>query len=139
MIALERLFNSQPLPPLFSLFILSTSLPSLFIFPPSPTPPPPLYIFFLPLFSLLSSLHFPLLLHICLPCALFSLVSFSSRVFTQLLLPWLESLPQLLVDLGQSTPPLSAFIIDTLASAAPNMSLTQLEQHLLTLLGMGMC
>ena len=68
--------------------------------------------------------------------SLFHVFSLSSRVFTQFLLPWLESLPQQLVELGQSNHPLAAFIIDTLASAASYISLSQLEQHLVTLLGM---
>ena len=63
-------------------------------------------------------------------------LSFSSRVFTCFLLPWLETLPQLLVDLGRSSPALSAFIIDTLASTASYIPLTQLEQHMITLMGM---
>ncbi|CAI8001621.1 Testis-expressed protein 10 [Geodia barretti] len=58
-----------------------------------------------------------------------------SRLFSQFLLPWLESLPQLLVALGQSSPPLSAFIIHTLASATSYIPLTLLEQHMVTLLG----
>lgn len=60
----------------------------------------------------------------------------SSRMFHLLLLPWLESLPKLLVDLGQSNPPLSAFVIDSLASAAAHIPLQQLEHHLVSIIGM---
>ena len=137
MVVLERSLNSQPLPPIFFCLFSPPPFHPFLLSPFSHPCSPSLHFFFL--YFIFSLLTFSLLPHISLPCALFSLVSFSSRVFTQLLLPWLESLPQLLVDLGHSTPPLSAFIIDTLASAAPKMSLTQLEQHLLTLLGMGLC
>lgn len=63
----------------------------------------------------------------------------SSRVFSLLLLPWLESLPKLLVDLGQSSPPLSAFVIDSLASAAAHTPLGQLEHNLASIIGMHVC
>lgn len=62
-------------------------------------------------------------------------LSLSSRVFSLFLLPWLETLPKLLVDLGQSSPPLSGFVINSLASAAAHMPLQQLEHHLVSIIG----
>ena len=43
---------------------------------------------------------------------------FSSLLMTKLLLPWLQTLPQLLVHLGSTSPEISAVVADTLAAAA---------------------
>ena len=56
---------------------------------------------------------------------------FRSLLFSHLLLPWLEDLPRLLVELGTSSPELSTLIIDSLASAAPHMSLAQLGDSII--------
>ena len=58
-------------------------------------------------------------------------------MFESLLVPWLESLPHLLVDLGHANPSLSAFIIDSMTSAAVQacVPLKQLENHIASVLG----
>ena len=43
---------------------------------------------------------------------------FSSLLMTKLLLPWLQNLPNLLVELGSTSPEMSTVVADTLASAA---------------------